>query len=109
MNNIWLLVLIVMIVGSLLKSLVYNPYLAVVIDLAVMGVAYVILRRYPYLDFKRSVIFLVAYTVVNILQDFGLISAFLGLIILLAVVAWMYFKRPGGPGNRPKLRHQWHK
>lgn len=114
MNAVWLQVLLVMVGGSLLKYVIPYPLGWVGIDLAVLGMAYILLRRYPFVDFKTSMIFLGGLTAVNILTDLGLISGFVATLLILAVLAWMFFRNgTGGGGNWPRrrqpLRHKWHK
>lgn len=94
MNRIWFYILIVMVVGSMFKYAVANTLAWVVIDLAVLGVAYLILRRYPYVDMKGSMLFLGGLTGINILVDLGIMSGMMGNLALLALLGWMMF------GNR---------
>ncbi|MDF2569165.1 MAG: hypothetical protein K0R55_769 [Sporomusa sp.] len=98
MNQMWFQVLAVMIVGSMLKYLVVNPFAWVVIDLAVLGVAYLMLRRDPFIDMKRSMIFLGGLTGVNILVDLGIMDGVVANLVLLALLAYMMFGR--GYNNR---------
>ncbi|MEM5768360.1 MAG: hypothetical protein AAGU23_07435 [Bacillota bacterium] len=113
MNGVWLQVLLVMVGGSLLKYVIPLPVAWVVIDLAVLGIAYLLLRRYPFVDFKSSMLFLGGLTVVNILTDLGFINGFVGTLLILAVLAWMFFRNGGGGGDwrrkRQPLRYKWHK
>lgn len=110
MNNVWLWILGIMVAGSVLKYAFINPFAAVAVDLAVLAAAYFILRRYPLIDFKRSMLLLVGLTAVNILVDLHIVSGFLANIAFLAFIAWMIFGRGGGGSGRPpRLRHKWHK
>lgn len=110
MYNLWLMILAVMVGGSILKYVAMNAWAAAAIDLAVMGVAYLILRRRPYIDLGKSMLFLGVITVINLLVDFGLISSLIGDGALLLFLLYLIFNRGGGNSRRPpKLRHQWHK
>lgn len=111
LNQVWLIILAVMVGGSILKYLIPIPWAAVAIDLAVLAVAYIILRRYPYINLKRTLNFLVGLTVISIAVDLGFIDGFIGNIALLILLAWLFFSgsQGGGSGRPPKLRHKWHK
>lgn len=114
MNTVWLQVLVVMVGGTLLKHLFYHPYIWVGLDLAVLGIAYYLLRRYPFVDFKSSMFFLSGLTAVSILTDLGVIGAFYGDLLVLAILAWMIYSNSGGGdggwrSKRQPLRHKWHK
>jgi hypothetical protein len=115
MSTVWLQVLAVMVGGSMLKYVVMNPWAWVAIDVAIFGIAYLLLRRNPFVDYKSSLIFLGGLTVVNVLVDLGIISGFLGNILILAVLAWMFYsnRRDGGDDDwrrkRQPIRHKWHK
>ncbi len=98
MNQTWFKVLAVMIVGSMLNSFVFNVLARVAIDLVVLGVVYLVLRRDPFIDLKRSMIFLGGLTAVNVLVDLGIISITLSYLILLGLLAYMMFGR--GYNNR---------
>lgn len=91
MNRTWFYILAVMIVGSMVKYLLPNPLFWVVIDLAVLGVAYLILRRQPYVDMRHSMIFLGGLTAINVLGDLGIMSRMMENIALLALLGWMFF------------------
>lgn len=108
MNNVWLMVFAVMVTGSILKYVFVNQAAAVIIDLAVLGGAYFILRRYPFIDLKRSMTFLSGLTVIVVMVDLRVVDGLVGNIGLLLLMAWMFF----GPGRKPKpprQRHSWHK
>ncbi|SDE15685.1 hypothetical protein [Sporomusa acidovorans] len=93
MNQIWFQILAIMIVGSMLKYVVFSTLAWVIIDLAVLGISYLLLRRDPFTDMKRSMLFLGGLTVVNVLVDLGIIGGMLGNLILLGLLAYMMFGR----------------
>ncbi|WP_425057692.1 hypothetical protein SCACP_22270 [Sporomusa carbonis] len=98
MNQIWFQVLAAMIVGSMIKYFIFNALAWVAIDLAVLGVAYLILRRSPFIDMKRTMIFLGGLTAVNMLVDLGVINGMIGNLALLGLLGYMMFGR--GYNNR---------
>lgn len=110
MNKIWLQVFGVMIGGSLLKSFIPNVFVWIGIDLAVFGLAYLILRRDAAINLKSSMIFLGGLTFVSILTDLRMVSDIIGSIMTLALLGWMMYNRGGNNGsNPPNLRHKWDK
>jgi len=104
LDKIWLQVFAVMIGGSVLKYLFANPLLWVIVDLAVLGIAFVLLKRYPFIDLKKSMSFLGSLTAVSILVDLGVVDGMIGNIAVLALVAWMIYKGGSGGGRRPRRR-----
>jgi hypothetical protein len=108
-NQIWLKVFGALLIGGILKYAITDPLAGVAIDLVVLGVCYLILRRFPYIDIKKSMIFLSTLTGVSILVDLGVISGAIGNIVLLVLVVWMLVKGYFNSPQRPKLRHKWHK
>jgi hypothetical protein len=110
MNQIWLQIFIVMIGSSVVKYLFANSLVWVCIDLAVLAICYMILRRYPYVDLRASMLFLSGLTIVSVLTDLDIINALVGNIAILAILVWMMFGRSGNDvPRRPKVRHKWHK
>ncbi len=113
MNTVWWYVLAAIIVGSILKYFVHDPWAWVAIDAALFAAVYLILRRYPWINLKRSITFFACLTLVNILVDLGIVDAFIGQIALLILLGWMMFgpggQQGGGGGRPPKPRHPWHK
>jgi hypothetical protein len=110
MSQIWLEIFAAMIAGSAIKYMFYNMFVWVVIDLAVLGGCYFILRRWRYyVDMKKSMIFLSGITIANVLTDIGVISVLISNLILLGLLAWMVFGGRGGRPRRLNLRHKWHK
>ena len=96
MNRIWFYILAVMIGGSIVKYVFPYTLAWVVIDLAVLGIAYLILRQNRFIDMRHSMIFLGSLTAINILVDLGIMSGMMGNIALLALLGWMVF----GGGRR---------
>lgn len=109
MNQIWFKIFAAMLVGSLVKYIIVNWVAWVVIDLVVLVVCYFILRRYPYVDFKKTMWFLGGLTLVNVLVDSQIISSIIGTLAALALVAWIIFGSGRGGGKRPVMRYKWHK
>jgi hypothetical protein len=110
MNQIWMRIFLIMIGGSIVKYLFASALVWVGIDLAVLAVCYLTLKRYPFVDLKTSMLFLGGLTVVSVLTDLGIISGLIANVIILALLAWMMFGRNGNNGpKRPQNRHKWHK
>lgn len=104
MNQIWLQVFAVMIGGSLLKYVFANPLVWVVIDFAVLISAYLLLKRHPYIDLKKSMSYLGALTAISVLVDLGVVGGEVGNIAVLGLLAWMIFGGGFGGGRRPRRR-----
>lgn len=111
MSQVWVIVFVIMIASSILKNIFMNMFIWVAIDVIVLVVCYFVLRRYPYIDLGKSMLFLVGLTVINILTDIQLISGLLGSILLLVLLVWTLFGDRWRPSSRrpSRLRHQWHK
>jgi hypothetical protein len=109
MNQVWLQIFAVMIVGNIVKEVFSSAVIWVLIDLAIFAVVYWIISRYPYIDSKKSMFYLGILTLVSILVDIGFISGIFGNIIVLALLFWMLFGGGTGGGRRPIMRHKWHK
>lgn len=111
MNQIWLQIFMVMIAGNIVKYMFTNLFVWVFADVAILGISYLLLRRYPFIDLKSSMLFLGGLTVVSVLNDLGMISGLVGNILIIALLIWMMFGRNGsnGSGQRPVNRHKWHK
>lgn len=112
MNKVWLQIFATMMGGSILKSIIPNPLVWVGIDLAILGISYLILRRNLIVNLKISMLLLSALTVISILTDLNLMNDTASGILVLALVAWVFYKRSNGNnGNSkgPTVRHKWHK
>lgn len=114
MNQVWLQIFATMIGGSVIKTIVPNVLVWVVVDLAIMGIAYLILRRNSVANIKSSMLFLGLLTVVSVLTDLQIMSDTMSGVFVLAIVGWMMFmrsRRSNGNGNSKDttVRHKWHK
>ncbi|MBP2653666.1 MAG: hypothetical protein H6Q73_1235 [Firmicutes bacterium] len=113
MNKPWLVILAVMLGGSIIKYgilqyLIFSPVIAVIIDLLVFSACYLTLRRYPYIDLKRSMQFIGVIIALEILFDLGIINELIREIVFFILIAWGISKQ-GGSGGPPRQRHKWHK
>jgi hypothetical protein len=108
-NNIWLMIFGVLIAGTIIKMMIVNQFLAVIIDLGVLGVAYLILRRYPFVDLTRSLTFLGAMTGVTIMVDLGIIDGFIGEVTLLCLIVALFFASGRKIGKSANRSRPWHK
>lgn len=117
MSQVWLQIFAVMIIGSMIKYFFFHPLIAVLVEFAVLGTAYLILRRHPYVDMRTSMLFLGGLTLISILTDIGVLGGLMGNLLVLALLAWMMLGRgnSGGGGMRgpvrrsTSVRHKWHK
>ena len=96
MNRTWFYILAVMVGGSVVKYVFPNALTWVIIDLAVLGIGYLILRKDRFVDMRHSMIFLGGLTGINVLVDLGIMGGMMGNIALLALLGWMVF----GGGRR---------
>ncbi|WP_040683083.1 hypothetical protein [Thermosinus carboxydivorans] len=107
MSQIWLYLLVIMVGGSVAKYLFASWVAWVIIDLVVFGLCYLVLKRYPYINMKKSLLFLGGLTLINILVDVGLLGGMAANLVLLLIIGWLLF---GNSSNRPpNIRHKWHK
>ena len=109
MNQVWVIIFAIMIVGTVVKNVFFSMFAWVVIDVFVLVVCYFVLRRYPYIDLSKSMVFLTGLTAINILTVLDIIGGILGSLLLLALLIWTLFSERIWPGRRPRLRHKWHK
>ncbi|MBP2628098.1 MAG: hypothetical protein H6Q68_2809 [Firmicutes bacterium] len=110
MNKIWLQIFAAMIGGSIVKSFFPNSLVWVCVDIAVLGISYLILRRHSNINLKSSMIFLGGLTVVSILTDLGMMSDMMSSLFVLALLGWMmYGRRRNDNPKPPEIRHKWHK
>lgn len=114
MNKVWLQIFAVMIGGSILKMAIPNSLVWVCIDLGILGISYLILRRQYNVNLKSSMLFLSGLTFISVLTDLNVMNDMVSNFLVLALVGWMMFGRGGqsnGNSNSkgPTIRHKWHK
>ena len=110
MNKIWLKIFAAMIGGSIVKSFFPNAVVWVLVDIAVLGISYLILRRDYTVNLKSSMVFLGGLTVISILVDLGIMSDTVSSLFILALLGWMMYERRGNSQPKsPVNRHKWHK
>lgn len=109
MSQIWLQIFAVMIGGNILKMFFHNMIISVVLEIVIFAVVYWLIRRYSYIDVKRSMVYLGVLTVISILVDINLISDMLGNVVILGLLFWLLFGGGTRGGRRPAIRHKWHK
>ena len=96
MNRTWFYILGVMIGGSIVKYAFPYVLAWVGIDLAVLAIAYILVRRDRFIDMRHAMIFLGGLTGINILSDIGILTGMMANLALLALLGWMFF----GGGRR---------
>lgn len=119
MNIIMAKVFGTLLAGAVLKMFFVNGLAWIAIDLIVLGVAYLILKKYPYIDLKKAMSYLGAITFISVLVDLGIIGGEIGNLAVLAMLLWMIFGdrlllfgdryRVGGPRdprNKARLKQQ---
>ncbi|MBP2642815.1 MAG: hypothetical protein H6Q67_702 [Firmicutes bacterium] len=118
MNKVWLIIIGVLFGGSIVKYelLIHVGFVpvvvaivAVIIDLLLLGACYLILRRYPFIDVKQSMLFLGAFIALEILYDIGIINEIIRQMAFFALIAWAIFRQNGSAPRPPRQRHKWHK
>ena len=110
MNKIWLKIFVAMIGGSIVKSFFPNSLVWVLVDIAVLGISYLILRRDYTVNLKSSMLFLGGLTAISVLVDVGIMSDTVSSLFILALLGWMLYERRSSNSPRPPVnRHKWHK
>ena len=95
MNMVMAKVFGVLFAGAAAKMFIVNGLAWVVIDLIVLGVAYLILKQHPYIDLKKAMSYLGAITFISVLVDLGIIGGEIGNMAVLALLLWMMFGEIG--------------
>ncbi|MBO5244627.1 MAG: hypothetical protein J6B02_00860 [Selenomonadales bacterium] len=91
MNIVMLKVFGPLFAGAVAKMFVAQGLGWVVIDLVALGVVYLILKKYPYIDLKKAMSYLGAITFISVLVDIGMIDGALGNLAVLGMLLWMMF------------------
>ena len=103
MQNITIQLLAIFIVGAILKTVahmifgggIFGTGIGVLIEIAILGYVYLILKQYRYLNLKKIMSFLGGITAVSIFIDIGLLRPDFGNLIILGIIAWMLFGKGG--------------
>ncbi|TWH45509.1 hypothetical protein [Sporomusa sp. KB1] len=96
MSVVWKAIFVAMVCGSVLKYFFKGTLTGVGIDLAVLFVAYFILRRFHSVNLKWSLIFLTVIKGSVMLVNLEIINGVLGSIIVIGAVGWLVL----GPGYK---------
>ncbi len=92
MNYTWLYIMLVMMAGNvLLAQMPISLYIPAVfvINLAVLGISYLLLRRDRFFfDLRANMLFMLGLTVINILTDLGIMSYSMSWIAFGALFVW---------------------
>lgn len=92
MQAITMQLLLVFILGGILKCFIISAFGWILIDLAILGAVYVLLRKqYPYFNLNKIMSYIAGMTLVSILVDIGFLNGHIGNLLILAILAWMFF------------------
>lgn len=99
MRNITIQLLIVFIASGVLKlmaaSLFGGSVLGLMsgigIDIAVVGIIYLLLRQHYYLNLRKIMAVIIGITFLSILMDIGFLPSGIGNLLVLAILGWMLF------------------
>lgn len=114
MQNLVIKLLAVFVVSAIVKLLIHiilgGGFIAtgggILVDLAVLGYIYTVLKEYRYINLKKTMTFLGGITFISILIDLGLLRGDFGNLIILAVIAWMIFGKDGFFGSSGGRRYR---
>ena len=89
----WIYIMLLMLAGSFILQmvplLIYFP--------AVLIIAFILIRRDPYVEKRGNILFMAGLTVINILTDLGILSYLMSWAAFAALVVWSMFG--GGRGH----------
>ena len=111
MQNITVQLLVVFVISGLLKivvSMIFGSGTValvggILIDIAVLGIIYLLMQNYRFLNIRKMMIMIGGITFISILVDVGILRGDIGNLIVLAVLGWMMFGNSGflgGNGSR---------
>lgn len=103
MQNITIKLLAVFIVSGILKIVVHMLFNGsfigigggILIDVAVLGYIYLLLKEYHYPNLKKIMLFLGGIIFISILIDLSILGGDLGNLLILSIIAWMIFGKDG--------------
>lgn len=92
MRYTWLYIFLVMMAGNVILQLVpysFYFYAVFIVNFAILGAAYLILRRDRFFfDLRANMLFMVGLTAINILTDLGIMSYTMSWIAFGALFVW---------------------
>ena len=91
MSKSWIYILFLMIASNVLTGFFPYVWFMIAMDLVVLGAAYYILKRDPWVNLSSSMIFLSILTAVNILVDLRIIDLIVRNEVTLALILWSWF------------------
>lgn len=96
----WIYIMLLMLAGSFILQmvplLIYFPAVLVV-NILVFIIAFILIRRDPYVEKRGNILFMTGLTVINILTDLGIPSYLMSWAAFAALVVWSMFG--GGRGH----------
>ncbi len=91
MRYTWLYIFLVLMAGNIgIQLLPYYLYIegVILINLAILGVSYLIFRRDYFSDLRANMLFMLGLTVINILTDLGIMSYIMSWVAFGALFIW---------------------
>lgn len=99
MQNITMQLLVVFIASGVLKlmavsllgSSAFALMCGIAIDIAVVGVIYLLLKQHRYINLHKIMAVIIGITFLSILMDIGFLPGSIGNLLILAILGWMLF------------------
>ena len=96
----WIYIMLLMLAGSFILQmvplLIYFPAVFIV-NILIFIIAFILIRRDPYVEKRGNILFMAGLTVINILTDLGILSYLMSWAAFAALVVWSMFC--GGRGH----------
>lgn len=96
----WIYIMLLMLAGSFILQmvplLIYFPAVFIV-NILIFIIAFILIRRDPYVEKRSNILFMAGLTVINILTDLGILSYLMSWAAFAALVVWSMFG--GGRGH----------
>lgn len=96
----WIYIMLLMLAGSFILQmvplLIYFPAVLVV-NILIFIIAFILIRRDPYVEKRGNILFMAGLTFINILTDLGILSYLMSWAAFAALVVWSMFG--GGRGH----------
>ena len=96
----WIYIMLLMLAGSFILQmvplLIYFPAVLIV-NILIFIIAFILIRRDPYVEKRGNILFMAGLTVINILTDLGILFYLMSWAAFAALVVWSMFG--GGRGH----------